>query len=184
MCASVYGELAWRGSCKGSGKPEVSMSKWIKTEWEKLAATNSSAELYRIFLRAIQAISALGLAWALFLTVPMLIQLGAMEGRSYISFWLGVAFLAPVLQIAAAEYSLRAIRGKRFRGTLTALILASFSLFSWMFPLAVFGFYALLNQAYQEKYLRGAPKVFREFLTAIKMNRIPEDQLQAALTPQ
>lgn len=160
------------------------MSNWLKSEWAKLTAIDSSAELYRIFLRAVQAISALGLAWALLFTLPMLIQLSAVMEGAYFSPWLALAFLIPGAQIAAAEYSLRAIQAGKFRGTQIALILASFSIFSWMFPLAIFGLYSLLNKAYQEKHLRCAPKVFREFLTAMKLNRIPEDQLQAEVAPQ
>lgn len=155
----------------------MTCKEFINSEFEKISALESGADLYRIFFRLVQLFSALGLIFALVVSLPLLAQMSGYAGiDEFVNpLWILVPFLVPVIQLAAAEIAIRAVEHGKFRGVVIGLVLSALMIPSWLFLFGLFGLYCFLNKSFQQKHLDSAPLFYRKLLTAMNLNRLSEE---------
>ncbi|RZA04583.1 MAG: hypothetical protein EOP11_14775 [Proteobacteria bacterium] len=152
----------------------------IVKQWEELCAIENSAELYKIFVRILQALSAVALLFQLAILMPAMAQsaFGSAYELNPILFILPMAFTLG--QILLLQYALKSIEQGKFRGTLIGIVLALMCVPSLYLPLGAFGLYCFLNPSYQKKYLTSAPKPFVDFLKLMGIDFVSAHAAPAA----
>ena len=148
------------------------MKNLLSAEIESLNSIKSCADLYRLFFRGVQLFSAIGLVYLLVVVLPLLSRL---SGQEALAPFLGPALIVgPCVlccgQFILAELALRAVNRGQVWGTVGGLILSALLISRWYFPLAGFGFFCFLNPGFQRTHLGNAPGIFREILSALRLN--------------
>jgi len=150
------------------------MKNKLRLEFEKLKSINSIADLHLAFFRMVQVISIFSIVYSLGIVFIFAEILRYQEGTGAAIglVWLLVSIALSGAQFLLAEFALQAIARKQFWGTAIGLVISALMLPSWLFAFAGFGFYCFLNADYQLRYLENSPKLFRDILSALKINRI------------
>jgi len=144
------------------------MKNYFIKQWEEVCAVEESSELYRIFMRVVQFVGYVGLAYQLVM-LPYMLNIVRYSPELGLSM-LVMPLLFTLGMILVSKRADRAIVAGKFYGTAIGLVLSLICVPHWYLPLGIFGFYCFLNPAYQKKYLGNAPKPFVDFLSLLQIN--------------
>jgi len=147
-------------------------TKFITNEFEKIIEVKTAADLYRIFFRAVQIFSTIGLIYFLIFTLPLLMHMGQLEGIPLGPGYLSLPLLFVFGQIAIAEFAVRSVERGKFAGIAVGIGLSLWLLFSWLFLIGIFGLYCFLNTYFQQKYAAVLPRPFLNLLSTLRLNRV------------
>jgi hypothetical protein len=146
--------------------------KFITNEFEKIIEVKTAADLYRIFFRAVQIFSTIGLVYFLIFTLPLLMQLGQLEGMALSPGYFSLPLLFVLGQIVIAEFAVRSVERGQFAGIAVGIGLSLWLLFSWLILIGIFGLYCFLNADFQQKHAVVLPRPFLDLLSALRLNRV------------
>ncbi|RYZ82070.1 MAG: hypothetical protein EOP06_22300 [Proteobacteria bacterium] len=153
----------------------------IVKQWEELSAIENSAELYKIFIRVLQVLSAIALLVQVVIFIPAIAQ-SAFDTAYGIN---PMVFAFPIVltfgQILLLQYASKLIEQGKFRGTLIGIVLSLMCIPSLYIPLGIFGLYCFLNPGYQRKHLASAPKPFVDFLQLVGIDYVTAENASPSL---
>lgn len=165
----------------------TSLKTWIQTELETLKQSTGKAKLFHYFFRLQQLSAVVGLLATLGFTLYALSQFYSVQSSFspevaadvsaslptgsffLLAFSLLITIAISAAYFVCAEVGLRMCHKKRFAGTVIGLVLSVLSIFSYWFPVGLFGLYCFVNRAFQAEQNPHAPEGYAKAMSAIKI---------------